>query len=128
MADGFSATVDDAALLAMFDRLGPSIEFHCREVGRDTAKRIVSEAQGRVRRATGQTAKGIHWELSQDDKGYVVLGYRKGEQAPVDRFLELGTATMLKRPFFWASMEVEAAGHRRRLEEALQAALTELGR
>jgi hypothetical protein len=124
----FSASVDASSVLALFDRIAQSADFVCKEVGRDTAKRIVAEADRRVRRATGQTEAGIHWELTRDGKGYIVLAYRAGVQDPVDRYLEDGTQYMLAKPFFFASAELESAGHVRRLEARLQEFLDSVGR
>ena len=128
MADGFEAYVDNTALLAMMDRVGPSLEFHTRDVARETAIRVAYEATARVRRRSGQTAEGIHWEMSRDGKGYVVLAYEAGKQAPVDRYLEEGTKFMLARPFWWASAEIDNGPHLRRMEQRIQTVLDDLGR
>lgn len=130
MADDtiFSSSVESAELVALFDRLGGSADFVCREVGLDTAKRIVAEAEARVSRATGVTESGIHWEMTRDGKGYVVLAYRAGVQDPVDKYLEYGTVHMYKRPFFFASAELESAGHLRRLTARIEEWLAEVGR
>src|SRR3990167_10418682 len=102
--DSFSATVDASAVLALFDRMGPSMEYLAREVARDTATRIVQEAKARVRRATGETASEIHWELTRDGKGYIVLAYDTGiNQTFVETFLEYGTSKMFARPYFFGS-------------------------
>ena len=129
MADSFDATVDASQVLALFDRMGPSMDFLAREVGRDTAKNIVREAQARVKRATGVTAKGIHWELTRDGKGYVVLAYTKGNQPdPVDIYNEYGTEKMFAKPFFMVSAELEEGPHMRRLIERMEEWLAEVGR
>ncbi len=128
MADGLTIEIDSAALLSMLDRLGPSADYVCREVGRDTAKRIVAEAKGRVKRKSGVTSEGVHWEMSRDGTGYVVLGYEAGKQAPVDIFLEYGTKYMLKRPFFVSSAMLEEGPHWRRLEDAMTKFLSDVGR
>jgi hypothetical protein len=125
----FSASVDASGLLSLFDRMGPSMDFLARQVALDTAKRIVREAQARVKRATGTTAEGIHFEVSYDGAGYVVLGYAKGNNdAPVDRFLESGTMHMYARPFFFVSAELESGPHMRRLIEKMQDWLDQVGR
>ena len=129
MADLFSASVEDTALIAMFGRLAQSADFVCREVALDTAKRIVAEAKNRVRRATGETASEIHFELSQDGKGYVVLGYQTGVgEDPIDKYLEFGTVTMYARPFFFSSAQLEEGPHLRRLTARVQEWLDEVGR
>lgn len=127
----FSASVDATAVLALLDRLGPSVDFVAREVGRDTASRIVAEAQGRIQRATGVTASGIHWELSRDGLGYVVLAYSTTapqDHGPVDLWLEFGTMFSYARPFFFSSALLETAAHRRRLEDRIQEWLDQVGR
>jgi hypothetical protein len=128
VADGFTSTVDASALLAMLDRVGPSLEFHTRDVARETAKRVAVEATSRVSRREGITASGIHWEMSRDGKGYVVMAYEAGKQAPVDKYLEAGTKFMRARPFFFASAEIENGPHLRRMEERVQQVLSDLGR
>jgi hypothetical protein len=124
----FSASVDFADLAALFDRLGPSADFVCREVGRDTANRIVAEAENRVARATGVTESGIHWELLRDGTGYIVLAYQAGVQDPVDLYLEYGTKYMYKEPFFISSALLEQEPHMRRLTDAIQTWLDDVGR
>ena len=124
----FSVSVDASELLALFDRMGASADFVCKEVGRDTAKRIVAEAEQRVRRATGVTESGIHWELMRDGTGYIVLAYKAGVQEPVDRYLEAGTKFMYARPFFFASAELESGPHLRRLQDRIQEWLDNAGR
>ena len=126
--DSITISVDSAALLSMFDRLAALADYVCREVGRDTAKRIVAEAWRRVERASGQTESGIHWEMSRDGKGYVVLAYQAGKQEPVDKYLEYGSMFMRAKPFFVASAMLESNGHMRRLEDAIQKFLNDVGR
>jgi hypothetical protein len=125
----FTASVDSQAVIAMLGRVGPSSDYVCREVARDTAKRIVAEAKARVRRATGATESGIHWELTRDGKGYVVLAYRAGAQtARVDYLLQYGSVRMYAKPWFFSSAYLEEGPHMRRLEEALRKFLEDVGR
>lgn len=100
MADSmFTASVDSTELLALLDRLGPNVDFIAREVGRDTAKRIVAEAKNRVHRASGVTESGIHWEMTRDGTGYIVQAYTAGHQPdPVDLYNEYGTKFMGAKP------------------------------
>lgn len=132
MPDGFTATVDATGIIDLFDRMGPSMDFLAREVGRDTARRIVDEAKARLARethGTGKTASEIHFELSNDGGGYVVLAYTAGAQrAPVDLYLEYGTSKMFARSFFWAAVELEEGPHLQRLTAAMEAWLAEVGR
>ncbi len=121
--------MDAKELLAMFDRVGPSLDFHCRDVGRETAKKIAAEATARVKRRTGVTATGIAWDMSYDGKGYVVTAYTKGHQPdPVDIYLEKGTSRMYARPFFFASALLEEGPHMRRLQDRIEEVLRDLGR
>lgn len=125
----FSASVESAALIAMLGRLAHSADFVTREVGKDTAERIVREALSRVRRATGVTASEIHYELSRDGKGYVVLGYRVGIGSfPIDKYLEFGTKSSGKRPFFFSSAQLEEGPHLRRLTDRVAEWLEDVGR
>ena len=125
----FTATVDAREVLALLDRLGPSVDFVAKEVGRDTAARIVAEAERRVARATGKTESGIHWELTRDGMGYIVMAYRAGNQPdPVDIYLERGTQFMHARPFFFSSAALENQAHLRRLTDRIQQFLEAVGR
>ena len=127
--DSFSVSVDATALLALMDRVGPSLDFHCRDVGRETAKRIAAEATARVKRRTGVTATGIKWDMTYDGKGYVVTAYTKGHQPdPVDIYLEHGTKYSYAQPFFFASALLEEGPHMRRLTERIEEVLRDLGR
>ncbi len=129
MADGFDVDVDATALLAMFDRVGPSLEFHLRDVARLTATRIVTEAKARVHRATGETGEGIHYDTTKDEKGYMVFGYEQGRQEnPVDLYLEHGTMYMLAHPFFFSAAAIENGPHLRRTSDRIEQVLADLGR
>ena len=125
----FSASVDTSAVIGLLDRVAQSADFVCIQVGRDTAQRIVAEAQRRVKRATGDTASEIHFELTRDGKGYVVLAYREGVgPAPVDLYLEYGTMYQYAQPFFMQAGMLEEGPHLRRLTAELQKWLDVVGR
>lgn len=129
MNEMFSASVDATAVIALLNRMGPSADFVCMEVGRDTAKRIVAEAQRRVRRASGVTASEIHFELTHDRKGYVVLAYKEGVgDAPIDIYLEHGTRVQAPIPFFFQAAELEQRPHMDRLIDRMTEWLEEVGR
>jgi hypothetical protein len=154
MADGISISVDAKEALALFDRLGAAADYVCSEVALDTAKRIVAEAQRRVARATGETARGIHFEVTHDGKGYVVLmgdatmrettfsrlsarqnriarggRYARAKQVPhTGIYLEFGTKFHRPRPFLFSSAELEEGPHLRRLVVRIQQWLDEEGR
>lgn len=124
----FTANVEPAVVIGMLDRLAQSADFVTREVALGTAKRIVAEAQARVARATGVTETGIHWEMTADGLGYVVLAYQAGVQDPVDKYLEFGTKYEYARPFFMAAGLLEEAAHLRRLTDRVAEWLEEVGR
>jgi hypothetical protein len=125
----FTAEVDSRAVLAWLDRLGPSVDFVAKEVARDTANRIVAEAQRRSRRATGATAAEIHWELTRDGKGYIVLGYDpRINKTLVEVYQEYGTSKMGAHQFFFSSALLEEGAHRRRLVDRIQEFLDSVGR
>lgn len=127
--DMFTATVEATEVIGLLDRLAQSADFVCLEVARDTARRIVSEAQRRIRRATGETAGEIHFELTRDGKGYVVLGYQEGiGDFPIDKYLEWGTKFQSPHKFFFSSAQLEEGPHLRRLTDRIQEWLDEVGR
>lgn len=130
MADGFTISADASELLALIGKAGDAVDDVCRDVSRETAKRIVFGARSRVRRATGHTKEGIHYEETRDKKGYVVLAYDVTvlpHLAPVDYYLEYGTRYMQEHPFFRSAALVEEAGHLRRMTEAVALKLEEMG-
>ncbi len=129
MSDMFSASVDASGVIDLFDRMAASADFVCLEVARDTAKRIVAEAQRRAKRLTGQTSSGIHFELSRDRSGYVVLAYTEGNQPdPVDLYLEYGTRVQAPQKFFFDSARLEEGPHLKRLIDRMTEWLEEVGR
>jgi hypothetical protein len=127
--DGFTISADATELLALLDKVGDAVDDVCRDVSRETAKRLVFGAMSRVQRATGQTAKGIHFEESRDRKGFVVLAYpSEGDpRGPVDYWLQYGSKFMHAKPFFFAEAALEESGHLRRMTEAVSAKLEEMG-
>ena len=129
MADMFTADVDATQAIAMLDRLAQSADFVTLTSARETAKNIVSEAQARVRRRTGVTQSEIHFDLTYDGKGYVVLGFRKNVgDFPIDKYLEYGTDYMSRKPFFFSSAQLEEGPHLRRTIDAVQEWLDAVGR
>lgn len=129
MPQMFDIDVDATALLALLDRVGPSLEFHTRDVARETAVRVVAEAKSRVRRFTGRTGDEIHYDKTKDDKGYLVFGYQEGEgDYPVDIYLEYGTKFNYAHPFFFASALLENGPHMRRMAERVERVCADLGR
>ncbi len=125
----FTASADTAEAVALLDRLAYSAQFVTREVARTTAEKIVREAQARVRRATGETASEIHWELTHDEKGYIVLGYdTRVNKTFVEDYIEHGTKFQYAKPFFFSSAQLEEGPHMRRLVERMQEWLESAGR
>ncbi len=125
----FTASVDTTETVALLDRLAYSAQFVLLEVARTTAQKIVQEAQARVRRATGETASEIHYELTRDGTGYIVLAYREGgNDGVVDKYLEYGTKYMYARPFFFSSAMLEEGPHMRRLIDRMTEWLYNSGR
>ena len=125
----FSASVESSAVIGLLDRVAQSADFVCLQVGRDTAQRIVAEAQRRVKRASGVTASEIHFELTRDRKGYIVLGYQEGVgEFPIDQYLEYGTKFQMASPFFFQAAMLEEGPHLRRLTAELQRWLDVVGR
>lgn len=119
--------VDTSALFAALDRLGSVAEKHVKAAAKVTAERIEREAERRIARRTGETAKHVRVEETHDGLGYIVLSNNPGDRNHVDRYLEFGTAQMPARPFFFISAALEEGAHLRRVEQAVQAAIDESG-
>lgn len=124
MADSLTVTIEDTAS-PEFDQVAELIAVYTLAAAEITADRIASEARGRIRRRTGQTAEAITVEDAYRGDGYVVLVGRRRHH--VGRYLEYGTRFMRPRPFLHASARLEEAAHDRRLREAIQAAIDEAG-
>jgi len=137
MAEDFTITVDDAALLAALDAIPEAVLAYLKPAAKVTADNICREAKLRLERqlgpnATGATVRGIHVEPTRDDEraGYVVLGYDANiphDGGPVDQWLEFGTQYMAARPFLFASARLEEGAHDRRSHEAIQDAIDAQG-
>lgn len=125
--DGFTATLDVSGVLAKIDRLPTVITFLTRRLGQQTAMRIVAEARARVARDTRLTQNGVHYEMTRDGTGFIVLAYQAGAQAPVHDFLEYGTVYMHAQPFFFEAAAIENASYHDRLADAIESAITDLG-
>jgi len=144
----FEIDVDTSGLFRAMDQAVAAIERRTKVTAKDTADRVERNAKQRVARATGATAAGIHVEETYDGTGYVVLsrsgradagqhgrwpsgrgrilpGNHRGEH--VAEYLEFGTVKMTARPFFFVSAEIEAAGHDRRMREAIADGIEEVG-
>ena len=119
--------VDTSALFAALDRLGDVAEKHVKAAAKVTAERIEREAERRIARRTGETAKHVRVEETYDGLGYIVLANNPRVREHVAVYLEFGTEHMTARPFFFASALLEEGAHLRRTEQAVQDAIDELG-
>lgn len=142
----FKIEVDTRALLAALDKLGDRVAARVKAAAKVSAESIAREARARVARHTGQTAKDIHVAESHDKTGYVVLPYppfteivghtmRKTGRFHTQRvttkglpgWLEFGTRYMTARPYFFASARLEEGAHDRRIRQAVQDTIDEVG-
>lgn len=124
-----SIDVDPAGAIAMLTKLGPAVERHLLAAAQVSAASIAREARSRVSRRTGKTMAGITDELARDGTGYVVYVKTLADSWPnIDVALEWGTRMMTPRPFMQASALLEEGPHRRRIEQAIQAAIDEVSR
>jgi hypothetical protein len=142
MADElFTAAVDGTdRILALIRELGDVRATQAVYLAADmTAQAVVREAKSRVRRATGETARGIEIQpltgaktrggslagvavvqLSRTD----VTGRRAQRRARmVPRYLERGTRYLAAQPYFDASARLEEQNHVRRVEASLRDAI-----
>lgn len=131
MADFIRFELDDSALVRALQQLGPAVERHTLPACKVTADNVAREARQRLQRqlgpeATGKTVAGILVELAESGDGYVVIAERN-PFPDLPGWLEHGTRHMDARPFFDVSARLEEAAHRRRLEDAVQAAIDEVG-
>ena len=146
MADQITAELDAGSLIDAMDRLGNEVLLrHTKGAALVTANNIAAEAQRRIRRRTGTTAAGITVVEDHEREGYVVkMGDVRGpnarqipgsrrrlsvhtNDAHVGTYLEYGTRDMGAFPFFWQSARLEYGPHDRRMKEAVQDAIDEVG-
>lgn len=125
MADGFNATVDASGLLAGLRNLPDSILKYTKPASKVTANNIEHEAEGRVRRATGETAKGVQTFEMHNGEGYVVVSTNR-RMTNLPLWIEVGTKkgkpgshTQPADPYFWPSVKLESGPHERRISEAV---------
>ena len=117
--------VDATEVLAALDAVVDTIAARTKAASRVTADRVDAEATGRVARRTGETAEGITVEETHDGTGYVV--FVRTETPGLGRYLEYGTRYMTKRPFLFASAHLEVGPHERRISEATQEGIDDVG-
>lgn len=138
-----TAEIETAALVSAMGRLSESLGPSLRAVARRSAERVKAEAQRRVARQTGETAKGIVVEDDYAKTGFIVrtsdtlsqedLRSRKGRAKArgvrfrkglhVGTYLEYGTVYMSARPFFYPSARLEEPVFDRAVREAVQDAI-----
>lgn len=132
MSDGFSATVVDTVTPAL-ERLGDAALKHTVPASRVSAESIAREARRRVARDTGQTAQGIGTEMLKNRTGYVV--YSVNQRMPnLPLWIEAGTRkgkphsrTEQAQPYFYPAVRLEESAHERRILEAIDKAIVEVG-
>jgi hypothetical protein len=122
---GFVIDVDDALLLAAWDRIPDSVHAKLKAAGKITADNIGTEARGRVRRRTGQTGEKITVEEAHSGDGWVI--FVGDPRTHIGSFLEFGTKFMTAHPFLFVSAQLEEGAHDRRSREAVQDAINEQG-
>lgn len=119
----FDATSVLDALEALSDVV---LERHTKPAARVTADNVAREASARVRRRTGETARGIEVREDYERAGYIVESKR--QQFPLlPYWLEFGTQHMLPSPYFFASASLEEGPHERRMRQAIVDAIEESG-
>jgi hypothetical protein len=127
MSQFFGVQVDHDEVVRAMEQLAPAVQSRTHEASRITATNIQREAEARVRRRTGETARGIRVEEDEDGIGYVVLSaHPRMPNLPI--WLERGTVHMTARPYFDVSARLEEGPHRRRIGQALLDAIEEAGR
>ncbi len=120
---------DASKLLADISALPERLRVRFMAASKVTAERLEREMQARLRRqlgpgATGRSVESISHREAYDHNGYVVLTDRN-PFANLPLWLEKGTkpgkrknrARTQPRPFWWASIELEAPGHERLIRE-----------
>ena len=121
---------DPRELLQAIERLGPAAERVVLAAAKVSADRLADEERRRVARRTGRTANAITVEASRDGAAWVVYVKSSGaadEWPHLDIGLEFGTRHMTAQPFVLASVALEQGPHARRMAEAIEAAIAEVG-
>lgn len=135
-----SITIDTEPLLRDIAALPERMRVRFMQASRETAEALEREMKARLQRqlspsATGATVDSITSRQAYDGNGYVVLTERN-PYPNLPLWLEKGTqpgkrknfARTQRRPFFYASIELEAPGHRRRIVDAWNDLAGELNR
>lgn len=133
-----SIDMDASGLLRDIAALPERMRVVFMRASQDTAQALEREMKARLQRqlspsATGATVESITHRIAHDGNGYVVLTERN-PYPNLPLWLEKGTqpgkrrnfARTQRRPFFYASIELEAPGHRRRIIDAWNSLASEL--
>ena len=128
LGNALQITCDTAPLLNALTQFGESLQADLNVVAKITADNIAREAERRVQRRTGETAKGITVDAAYNGKGYVV--FVKQQRMPnLPIWLEFGTKKGKGKhanqpfPFLLNSAKLEEWPNQRRMLEAVQAAI-----
>lgn len=132
--------MDSTALLRDIAALPERMRVRFMRASQTTAQALEREMKARLQRqlspsATGATVASITHRVAYDGNGYVVLTERN-PYPNLPLWLEKGTspgkrrnfARTQRRPFFYASIELEAPGHERRIRDAWNDLASELNR
>lgn len=137
--------VDARGLIDALNRLGPVADVVCKAVAYETAHKIQQSAFARVAVRTGETRSHITVEETHNGEGFIVwvepdvlislhTNKKTGRQHTqrvtynaLGGWLEFGTEKMTARPFLFNSARLEEGGHQRRLAEAIQDEIDDLG-
>ncbi len=133
-----SIDMDASGLLRDIAALPERMRVRFMQASRETAEALEREMRARLQRqlspsATGATVASIVHRQAYDGNGYVVLTERN-PYPNLPLWLEKGTqpgkrknfARTQRRPFFYASIALEAPGHERRIKDAWNSLASEL--
>jgi hypothetical protein len=151
MATGLEIHIDAKPVIDAMDRLvsgghGSVLSVRLHEASDATATAIVREAKARAARRTGRFVESIRKEADREGNGFIVASFLEPEASiswhtmtkagrshtqAVTRdnlplWLEFGTKYMTAKPAIAPAAELETSAHRRRIEEAVQAAIDEV--
>ena len=123
-------------LLTAFDQLGEAVRIATSLAAHETAEAIAEEARRRVPRRHGPLTRAqqarppletlITVQPMRNQTGWVVIVADPAAPfLPIQ--LEYGTRYMTKRDFFFVPARLERGRHTRRMNEALQQAIAQVG-
>lgn len=130
MADQVTVTIEHDTITTAFARLGDVAHSALAAVARDTATRLKEDMQSRLRRqthGTGKTADAIAAFRTDDGFYRVTSGDMGLRPANLPIWLEFGTKYMTPKPYFYGAIQLEQGAYLRRVEAALEDAISGLG-